>query len=138
MESSLALMTPYRMSRIEAIPRLIIAFNEALNKHDYPAMMKLLSNDCRFETAHPAPNGDTFSGKAQIIQYWKDFFQRSPHAFFKMEEVNTLGLRCIAPWTCNFQNDAEKESHIRGVNIFRVEHDLISDIRSYVKGEIGE
>ena len=71
-------MSPYRMSKIERAPRLVLEFNQARNRHDVAAMVKLISDDCVLEPADPAPDGTVYTGKQAIAQYWHDFFRQSP------------------------------------------------------------
>jgi hypothetical protein len=37
-------MSPIRMSKLEAAMRVVLAFNEAFNRHDVPGMMQLMSD----------------------------------------------------------------------------------------------
>jgi len=46
-----------RMARVEAATRLVLAFNEAFNRHDVDAMMALMSEDVVFENTSPARMG---------------------------------------------------------------------------------
>jgi ketosteroid isomerase-like protein len=42
-------MSPVRMERVESGVRTMIAFTEAVNRHDLAAMMDLVSDNCVFE-----------------------------------------------------------------------------------------
>ena len=127
-------MSPARMSKLEAAMRIVLVFNEAFNRHDVTEMMKLMSEDCVFENTDPAPDGTTYSGKDAVTQFWEDFFRESPQAHIDIEEIFSLGIRCIMRWRYNWQDAEGKEGHVRGVDIFRVEDGLISEKFSYVKG----
>lgn len=48
-------MSPARMSQLESGIRIVLAFNEAFNRHDVVGMMQLMSDDCVFENTNPAP-----------------------------------------------------------------------------------
>jgi hypothetical protein len=39
-------MSPIRMARLESGVRVVLAFNEAFNRHDVAGMMRLMSDDC--------------------------------------------------------------------------------------------
>ena len=67
-------MSPIRMSKIEGAIRVVLAFNEAFNRHDVAGMMQLMSDDCVFENTAPAPDGTVYSGKEAVTQFWQDFF----------------------------------------------------------------
>jgi ketosteroid isomerase-like protein len=83
------------MDRIEGAIRVVLAFHEALNRHDTAAMMALMSADCVFENTAPAPNGAVYTGKAAVTQFWRDFFAASPEAHFAVEEVFGMGMRYV-------------------------------------------
>ena len=127
-------MSPARMSKIESAIRVVLAFNEAFNRHDVAGMMQLMSDDCVFENTSPAPDGTTFSGKQSVTQFWQDFFRDSPHAHIEIEEIFGLGMRCIMRWKYSWVDGAGKKGHVRGVDIFQVKNDLIAEKLSYVKG----
>ena len=127
-------MSPVRMPKIEAAIRIVLAFNEAFNRHDVPEMMKLMSDNCVFENTDPAPDGTRYSGKEAITQFWQNFFHESPHAHIDIEEIFSLGLRCIMRWKYSWEDAEGRKGHVRGVDIFRVEEGLITEKFSYVKG----
>ncbi len=127
-------MSPARMSKLETATRIVLSFNEAFNRHDVAGMMKLMSDDCVFENTDPPPDGTRYSGKESVTQFWQDFFRESPHAHIDIEEIFSLGNRCIMRWKYSWQDVEGKEGHVRGVDIFRVEDGFISEKFSYVKG----
>ena len=127
-------MSPARMSKIESAIRVVLAFNEAFNRHDVTGMMQLMSDDCVFENTAPAPDGTVYSGKKGVTQFWQDFFRDSPHAHIEIEEIFGLGMRCIMRWKYSWVDGAGKKGHGRGVVIFQVKNDLIAEKLSYVKG----
>ena len=127
-------MSPIRMSKIEAGVRVVLEFNEAFNRHDVPAMMQLMSDDCVFENTDPAPDGTVYSGKESVTQFWQDFFRESPQAHIEIEEIFGLGFRCIMRWRYEWMDNAGKKGHVRGVDIFKLKNGLISEKLSYVKG----
>ena len=91
-------MGPTRMSKIELATRLVLAFNEAFNRHDVARMMALMSEDCVYEHNAPAPDGTQYLGKESISQLWQDFFRESPEAHIEIEEIFGLGMRCVMHW----------------------------------------
>ena len=127
-------MSPIRMSKIESSMRVILAFNEAFNRHDVEEMMKLMSDDCVFENTAPAPDGTVYSGNDAVTQFWQDFFRGSPHAHIEIEEIFGLGNRCIMRWRYEWVDETGKKGHVRGVDIFHVREGLITEKLSYVKG----
>jgi predicted SnoaL-like aldol condensation-catalyzing enzyme len=122
-------MTPANMAKIETGIRAVLAFNDAFNRHDVPAMMSLMSNDCVFENTFPAPDGSVYTGRETITQFWQDFFRESPHANIKIEEIFGMGFRCVMRWKYSWG-----KGHVRGVDVFRLKDGLICEKLSYVKG----
>lgn len=123
------------MSRIEAATRTVLAFHDALNRHDVAGMMALMSEDCVFENTHPAPDGTVYAGKASVTQFWQDFFRESPQAQIEIEEIFGLGgNRCVMRWRYHWVDAAGQAGHVRGVDVFKVEDGLIREKLSYVKG----
>lgn len=122
-------MSPARLSKVEAGARIVLEFNEAFNRHDVAAMMKLTTEDTVFENTHPAPDGTRFSGKAAVTRFWEDFFRESPKAHIEIEEIFGLGNHCVMRWKYSWG-----DGHVRGVDIFKVRDKLICEKLSYVKG----
>lgn len=127
-------MSPTRMARLESGIRVVLAFNEAFNRHDVAAMMQLMSDNCILESTAPAPDGIVYSGKEAVTQFWRDFFHNSPHAHIEIEEIFGYGSRCIMRWRYDWVDVSGEKGHVRGVDIFHVRNDLIYEKLSYVKG----
>lgn len=127
-------MSPTRMSKIEGGTRVVLAFNEAFNRHDVASMVELMSNDCILENTAPAPDGTVYMGKAAITQFWQDFFRESPQAHIEIEEIFGMGFRCVMRWRYEWVDAAGEKGYVRGVDIFRLRDGLISEKLSYVKG----
>jgi len=122
------------MSKVESAIRTGLKFNEAFNRHDVSGMLSLMSEDCVFESAYPAPGGIVYSGKPAIAQFWQDFFNRSPQAHIKIEEVFGFAYRCILRWRYDPGERADGRGWIRGVDIYQVKNDQITEMLSYIKG----
>ena len=122
------------MDRVETGVRLILAFNEAFNRHDVPAMLQLLDEDSLFENTTPAPDGTVYKGKDAIRQYWQEFFAKSPQAHIKIEETFGYGFRCVMRWRYDWVDADGRSGHVRGVDLYQVKNGLISEKLSYVKG----
>jgi steroid delta-isomerase-like uncharacterized protein len=123
-----------KMAKIEAAMRVALAFNDALNRHDVPAMMALMSEDCVFENTSPAPDGTRYVGKEAVAQFWQEFFRAAPQARIQVEEIFGLGWRCVIRWRYDWVDAAGQPGHVRGVDIFTVKDGLINEKLSYVKG----
>lgn len=123
-----------RMSRLESAIRLVLKFNEAFNRHDVAGVMQLMSDDCIFENAAPAPDGAVYSGKEAVTQFWQDLFRESPQAHIEIEQILGFGMRCIMRWRYEWVDVAGEKRHVRGVDLFQVSNGLICEQLSYVKG----
>lgn len=127
-------MSPARMAKLESGVRVVLAFNEAFNRHDVTGMMQLMSDDCIFENTNPAPDGTLYKGKETVTRFWQDFFRESPHAHIEIEEIFGLGNRCVMRWRYDWMETSGKKGHVRGVDIYKIKEGLISEKLSYVKG----
>ena len=117
-------------STIEAIEK----FNEALNRHDVPAVMALMTQDCVFENTYPSPDGERFEGQEAVRRFWEEFFRSSPDAVFKSEEMFTFGDRCVIRWRYEWISTDGSRGHVRGVNVLRVRDGKVAEKLAYVKG----
>jgi len=129
-------MSPIHMSKLESAIRIGIKFYEAFNRHDVAGMIALMSEDCVFEAAYPAPGGTVYSGKTASAQFWQDFFNRWPEAHSTIEEVFGFAYRCILRWRCEPGDHPDSQGLLRGVDIFQVKNDQITEMLSYVKGSM--
>ena len=127
-------MCPVQMSKIESGMRIVLEFNDAFNRHDVAGMMKLMTDDCIFENTDPAPDGTLYSGKEAVAKFWQVFFKESPHAHIEIEEIFGMGLHCVMRWKYTWIDATRQQGHVRGVDVFKLKEDLISEKLSYVKG----
>ena len=127
-------MSPARLAKLETAMRVVLAFNEALNRHDVDGMMQLVTDDSVFENTAPAPDGTRFAGKEAVADFWRGFFEASPQAHIDIEEIFGLGERCVMRWRYTWVDETGSDGHVRGVDVFRVRGGLIIEKLSYVKG----
>lgn len=123
-----------KLEKIETAMRVVLAFNEALNRHDVPAMMQLMSEDCLFENTTPAPDGTVYKGKETVRRFWEEFFNHSPQARIEVEEIFGMGERCVMRWKYFWVDEQGNSGHVRGVDVYRVRDGKICEKLSYVKG----
>ena len=124
-------MSPTRMSRLETAIRVVLEYHEAFNRHDVDGMMRLMSDDCVFENTGPAPDGEVYSGKDAIARFLQDFFRHVPQSRLEIEEIFSLGLRCIMRWKFHWTDAAGKQAYLRGVDIFKLKDGSICEKLSY-------
>jgi limonene-1,2-epoxide hydrolase len=109
-------------------------FNEAFNRCDIDAVMALMSSECRFENTYPPPDGTVSQGQVAVQQAFEEVFASAASIHFETEEIFACGERVVVRWIYRWRNQQEQSGHIRGVDVFRVEHGKISEKLSYVKG----
>jgi predicted SnoaL-like aldol condensation-catalyzing enzyme len=122
------------MSKLEAGIRIVIAFNDAFNRHDVAGMMQFMSEDCVFENTDPAPDGTAYKGQEVVTRFWQDFFRASPQAHIEIEEIFGMGMHCVMRWRYEWVDTAGKKGYVRGVDVFKLKDGLICEKLSYVKG----
>lgn len=108
-------------------------FNEAFNAHDVPAVMRLMTEDCVFDSTRPPPDGERIVGQAAVRESWEASFARSPHARFETKELFAADDRAVARWSYHRVREGIP-GHVRGVDLFRVRDGRVAEKLSYVKG----
>jgi ketosteroid isomerase-like protein len=108
-------------------------FNEAFNRHDIDMLAKLLTEDTAFEDTSPAPDGRRLEGKAAVVEFWSEWFDRNADARFETEEMIVSGNRATVLWVYRKMRN-NQPWHLRGVDIFAVREGRISAKLAYVKG----
>jgi ketosteroid isomerase-like protein len=109
-------------------------FNDAFNRHDVPAIMALMTEDCVFENTTPPPDGERFEGQAAVRAVWESLFRDSPHAVITPESFLACGDRCVMRWRYDWIDSRGEPGHVRGVDLFLVRDGRIAEKLSYVKG----
>lgn len=122
-----------KMSRIESGLRTALAFYEAFNRRDLAEMAALFADQCRIETSDPAPDGRVLAGKDAVLAFWQAKFQESPDIHIDIEDLFGLGLRVVAQWRCEWNDAGGTAHHLRGVHIFRIQSNAVTEIISYTK-----
>jgi len=113
---------------------VVTQFNEAFNQHDIEKVMGIMTEDCLFENTNPRPDGARYTGRQAVRAAFEQFFQSSPQAEFKVEEMFSAGDRCVVRWVYYWADEREEHNHVRGVDIFRVQNGKVAEKLSYVKG----
>ena len=120
-------------SGTQATLAAIERFNEAFGRGDVDAVMRAMTEDCVFENTGPSPDGARYVGQQAVREFWSQWFERNPGARFEAEAIVALGDHCAVRWIYSKVRDG-KPWHLRGVDVFRVSHDLVAEKLSYVKG----
>ena len=120
---------PIAAATLDTIER----FNAAFNRHDVPAVMALMTEECVFDSTRPTPDGERLVGQDAVRGFWEAFFRRSPHARFETEEAIACGDRAVVRWVYHWVRDGVP-GHVRGIDLFRVRDGRVAEKLSYVKG----
>ncbi len=123
-----------KLQKVESAIRVVLAFNEAFNRHDIPGMMSLMTDDCIFDNTSPAPDGTLYQGKEVVTRYWQEFFRESPQAHIEIEDIFGFGRHCVMRWRYNWVDASGVKGYVRGVDLYKEKDGLICEKRSYVKG----
>lgn len=114
------------MDRLESALRVVLQWVEAYNRHDEATLTTLVCEDCVLEHHAPAPAGTVHSGRADVSAFWRRTFEATPGARCEVEELTSLGTRCLLRW--------KDEAGRRGLDVVRVRDGQIAQILSYTKG----
>ncbi|MGY1681815.1 nuclear transport factor 2 family protein [Geodermatophilus sp. SYSU D01176] len=106
-------------------------FLEAFGRGDVDAVMAAMAEDCVFESTDP-PAGRRHCGQGAVRRCWEQVFA-TPGARFETEEVLVCGERAVVRWTYRWGSGTGAGS-VRGIDLFTVRDDLVTEKLSYVKG----
>jgi uncharacterized protein (TIGR03086 family) len=126
------LLAAYGRAPAAAPLAVVERFNAAFNRHDVPAVMALMSEDCVFEGTTP-PDGRRYEGAAAVRGAWAELFEAAPEARFEVEETFACGERVVVRWLYRWGPEGSGR-HVRGVDVFRVAGGLVTEKLAYVKG----
>lgn len=107
---------------------VIKAFGDAWSDHDLEAAMSFLTEDCLFDGTGPAPDGRAHLGHDAIREAWRPIFDDALSRF-ETEETLCAGEHVVQLWRYSWDG-----GHVRGIDVFKIRGDKISEKRSYVKG----
>lgn len=109
----------------------VTRFNEAFNQKDVEAVVGMMTPDVVFENT----SGGRFEGQETVRTVLDRAFQLMSAGWFKTEEIMTWEDRAVVLWEYAFDKADPGRGHVRGVDIFRVRDDRVSEKFSYVKSE---
>ena len=98
------------------------------------AIARLMSDDCTLETADPAPDGRSLTGREAVAAYYRDQFQAVPTLQMETEDISGLGHQCIRRSRLTWQDPDGRPHHRRAVDIFKERDGVIVAQAGYVKG----
>jgi hypothetical protein len=118
---------------MEVAIRLVLSCTERYNRHDSGSILDLLSDDCVFESAEPAPSGTVHAGKESISVYLEGCFSGPSQPSIEVEEIFGMGYRCILRYRRNWIDPAGMSRSVRGIDLFTVRNQKICEWLSYAK-----
>ena len=107
---------------------VVEAFGATWAAQDLDSALAMVTDDCLFDATGPAPDGTRCVGVDAIRAAWAPIFA-DPSSRFEVEETIVAGDRVVQRWRYNFDG-----GHVRGVDLFRVRGDKVSEKLAYVKG----
>ncbi|MFZ0665037.1 MAG: nuclear transport factor 2 family protein [Acidimicrobiales bacterium] len=107
---------------------LVEAFGAAWTEHDLDLALSFLSDDCVFDATGPSPDGTRHVGPGDIRHAWKAIFD-DPSSKFEAEETFGAKDRVVQRWRYSWSG-----GYVRGIDVFKVSGDTITEKLSYVKG----
>ena len=108
---------------------VVRAFNEAWMAHDLEGTLALMTDDARFESTGPFPDGTVHVGHAAIRAAWVEIFANTDSRFIEEETLAAGPDAVVFRWTYDWG-----DGHIRGIDLFKVRDGKVSEKLSYVKG----
>jgi ketosteroid isomerase-like protein len=107
---------------------VVQAFGVAWADHDLERALSFLSEESVFDATGPAPDGTPHVGADAIRHAWQPIFD-DPTSRFEPEETFASGDRVVQLWRYSWSG-----GHVRGVDVFKVNGNVIAEKLSYVKG----
>jgi hypothetical protein len=108
---------------------VVQAFNEAWGSHDLEATLAMMTDDARFESTGPFPDGTVCIGHDAIRVAWAEIFANTNSRFIEEETLAAGPDAVVSRWVYDWGN-----GHIRGIDLFKVRDGKVSAKLSYVKG----
>ena len=108
---------------------VVRAFNVAWFAHDLEATMAMMTEDARFESTGPFPDGTVYVGHTAIRSAWQPIFDDTTSRFEEEELLPAGDAAAVFRWSYHWT-----DGHIRGMDLFKVRDGKVCEKLSYVKG----
>ena len=112
------------MNAVDVVER----FGSTWAEHDLETALSMLTDDSVFEATGPAPDGARAEGRAAIRMAWAPIFEDTS-SHFEVESTFVFDDHVVQQWRYSWA-----DGHVRGIDLFRVEGNLVAEKHSYVKG----
>ncbi|MGH3385005.1 MAG: TIGR03086 family metal-binding protein [Nocardioidaceae bacterium] len=109
-------------------------FSAAFGSGDVDGVMRLMTEDCVFESTSPAPDGVRLEGAAAVRATFEELFASTRDATFAAEESFVAGDRAVLRWRFSWSEADGSPGQVRGVDVLRLRDGLVAEKLSYVKG----
>jgi steroid delta-isomerase-like uncharacterized protein len=101
--------------------RLLHEFAAAFNRHDVDALMKMMTEDCIFDSpAGTEAYGTRYEGKEAVRAVFKRIFESSPDAQWRDARHVVAGERGLSEWTFTSILPDGKRVHVNGCDVFTI------------------
>lgn len=126
-------MATAKMMRLESRFHVVAEYIEAFNKHDSSKMMTYVGDQLTLERHDKSPDMKTYEKRDGVREYFEKIFENDDQIHLNVEDITGNGNKCILCWKAEWEEKDHQERHLRGVDIFEVEKELIQEELSYVK-----
>jgi hypothetical protein len=106
----------------------------AWNTHDPARVVAYFADECSYHASFgPELLGRSYSGRDEVLEGVRRFFERYPDGRFEDTEVFVAGNRGASEWTFIATETDGAELRVRGADLFEFEGDLIRTKNAFRK-----
>lgn len=116
---------------LEPLPAILQRMQTAQNHHDLDAFVQCFASD--YESEQPVHPGVAFVGRDQVRKNWAMIFGNVPDFRSELLHWATAGETVWAEWQWHGTRRDAAPLDMRGVTLFRVQHDQIVWARLYME-----
>jgi len=103
----------------QVTPAFLADFAAAFNRHDCPALLTMMTDDCIFETAAGAHDyGERHHGKDAVGRAFSKVWETFPDARWQEDTHVVCGTRGFSEWVFRGTDPSGNAVEVRGVDVF--------------------
>ena len=122
------------MASLTITSEFLDAFAEAFNRHDVPAILAAMTEDCVFEaSAGPDVCGRRYQGQRDVGKAFAEVFETFPDARWRGARHVVAGDRGFSEWTFSGTRADGIRVEVTGCDLFAFRDGMIAVKNSYRK-----